>query len=249
MRRVFLIAFAAALYFYAGTVRAAPLIADLDRHLVAITTDFTGSELLLFGSIELEDDEAGDIVVVVFGPNEEVVVRRKDRVVGMWINQDSMTFSRVPAFYHVATTHPEGIALPDPVRARHQIGVENIRMRGPEDAAPEAVDAFKQALLRNKIRVGHFTRAEGVIERRGKLFRTSVSIPANVPVGTYTVETLLIKNGQIIGAQTTPLFVSKVGVGAQIYRFAHLEPLIFGIVAVFIATAAGLGANWIFRKI
>ncbi len=249
MRAILFLLITASLALAGGAARAVPLIADIDRHLVAITTDFTGSELLIFGSIDLEDEDDAEIVVVVFGPNEEVVVRRKDRVAGMWINQAAMTFSRVPAFYHAATSNPEGVTLPATARARHQIGTDNIRMRGPEDAPEDSVEVFKEALLRNKIAIGHYVSDRGLIERRGKLFRTSVAIPSNVPVGTYTVETLLIANRQIIGAQTTPLFVSKVGVGAQIYRFAHVEPLIFGIVAVLIAVAAGLGANYMFRKV
>lgn len=229
--------------------RSEPLIADLDRHLVAITTDFTGRDLLMFGSVDLADGDPGDVVIVVYGPNEEVVVRRKDRVAGMWLNTESMNFAHVPAFYHVAATSGSDLDLSSSIRARHQIGVENLRVRGPDDVDPDVVSVFRDALIRNKVRMGHYTDVVGVVERRGRLFRTTVSFPANVPVGTYTVETLLINDGRIVGAQTTPLFVSKVGVGAQVFRFAHTEPAAFGIAAILIAVFAGLGANWVFRKL
>ena len=223
-----------------------PLIADLDSHLVAITAGFTGTELLLFGSIQTE----GDVVVVVSGPKQDVTVRRKDRVAGIWINRDSVEFTSVPSFYRVATTAQEGLDLPSSALRRHQIGIQNIRMRGPAGAMADQVDTFEEALLRNKTTVGHYDPIPGVVERRGgRLFRTSVLIPANVPIGTYTVETLLVQDGRVISAQTTPLFVNKEGFSAQIFRQAHLHPMLYGIVAIFLAGFAGLAANWAFRKI
>lgn len=224
-----------------------PLIADLDDHLVAITAGFTGTEILVFGSIE----GGGEVVVIVHGPNEDVVVRRKDRVAGIWMNQEAVTFEAVPAFYHVATTARDGLDLPASAMRRHQIGVQNLRFRPmQEDLLPETEDAFGAALIRRKIAVGHYTENAGLVERRGgRLFRASILIPTNVPVGTYTIETLLVRDGEVVGAQTTPLFVNKEGFGAQVYRAAHLYPAYYGIAAVLIAALAGFLANWAFRKI
>lgn len=223
-----------------------PLVADLDNHLVAITAGFTGRDLLLFGSIRGE----GEVVVVVHGPKEDVLVRRKDRVAGIWMNQDSVTFENTPSFYRVATSAPSGLNLPSSALRRHQIGVHNIRMRAVEDISDADLAIFSDALLRRKIAVGHYDERPGIVERRGgQLFRTTVTIPANVPVGTYTVETLLIRNGQVEAAQTTPLFVNKEGFGSQVYRTANIHPSLYGIIAIFIAGFTGLAANWIFQKL
>ena len=82
--------------------RAQSLVSDLSNHLVAITSDFTGAEVLLFGSIVAE----GDIVVTIAGPRIPVVVRRKQRVLGIWMNTDTIEFNNTPAFYAVASTRP-----------------------------------------------------------------------------------------------------------------------------------------------
>lgn len=223
-----------------------PLIADIDSHLVAITAGFTGTELLVFGSVQ----GAGDVVVVVHGPKLDVVVRRKDRVAGIWMNRDSLTFEGVPAFYHVATTAEAGVDLPESALRRHQIGVGNLRLRPAETVTAERARPFTEALTRNKIRIGHYSASPGVVERRGgRLFRTAVLIPENVPVGTYTIETLLVRDGEVVGAQTTPLFVNKEGFGAQVYRTAHLHAALYGLAAIAIAVLAGLIGNWIFRKL
>ena len=79
---------------------AQPLVADLSSHEISITTGFSGTELLLFGATEGE----GDIVVVVRGPAGPATVRRKSRVLGIWINTDSVRFEGVPSFYRVASS-------------------------------------------------------------------------------------------------------------------------------------------------
>lgn len=230
----------------ASKARAEPLIADLSDHLVAITTGFTGTELLLFGSIE----EDGDVIVVVHGPLRDVTVRRKERVAGIWMNTDSMTFQEAPSFYHVAMTEGATEGLPLPVLHRHQIGAQNVRMFPPEDASPAEVENFRSSLIRNQQRHGLYNTIPGTIQKRGqRLFRTTVFFPANVPIGTYVIETLLARNGEIQSGQTTPLFVSKVGAGAQIFRIANAYPALHGIMAIIVAMAAGFAANWVFRKL
>lgn len=225
---------------------AEPLVADLSEHLVAITTGFTGAELLLFGAV----DGPGDVVVIVRGPRAEVVVRRKARTAGIWVNRDSVTFEGVPAFYHVAASAPLGEQVPLAVRERHQIGAEYLRFRpmGAVSAVDEA--DFRTALIRNKRRADLYSPFEAEVDMLGgRLFRTGVTFPANVPVGTYTIETLLIHDGEVVSAQTTPLFVSKVGFGARIFRWASENAALYGIAAILIACIAGLSANWIFRKL
>ena len=176
------------------SARAEPLIADLSDHLVAITTGFTGTELLLFGSIE----EDGDVIVVVHGPPTDVTVRRKERIAGIWMNRDSMTFEETPSFYHVAMTAGATEGLPLPVLHRHQIGAQNVRMIAPQDADAAEVENFRSSLIRNQQTHGLYSAIPGTIQKRGqRLFRTSVYFPANVPIGTYVIETLLARNGEI----------------------------------------------------
>src|SRR3546814_10442385 len=91
---------AVALCFSSGTAEAAPadpLVVDLSSHLVAITTGFTGTDVLLFGATQGE----GHIVVIVEGPHSNLAVRRKEQVLGIWVNREEVTFRTVPTFYQV----------------------------------------------------------------------------------------------------------------------------------------------------
>lgn len=246
LSRLVLLAALAVTLSVSSKLRAEPLIADLSDHLVAITTGFTGTELLLFGSIE----EDGDVIVVVHGPTRDITVRRKERVAGIWMNRKSMVFEEAPSFYYVAMTEGATKGLPLPVLQRHQIGAQHVRMLPPTNEDPAEVENFRASLIRNQQSHGLYSTVPGTVQRRGqRLFRTTVFFPANVPIGTYVIETLLARNGEIQSGQTTPLFVSKVGAGAQIFRIANAFPALHGIMAILVAMVAGFAANWIFRKL
>jgi hypothetical protein len=73
--------------------RAQDLVADLSSHLIAVTTGFSGTSLLLFGATQGE----GDVVVVVRGPDKPETVRRKRRTLGIWVNRDTYAFAAVPS--------------------------------------------------------------------------------------------------------------------------------------------------------
>ncbi len=230
---------------FALPAQAEALIADLSEHLVAITTGFTGTEVLLFGAIEGE----GDLVVVVSGPPQSVAVRRKEHIAGIWLNTDQVSVENAPAYFQIMATRELGDWLPLTIRERHKMGVEYLRLAATGDVTPEDAKAFTEAFSRNKERVGHYRVEAGKVTKLGgRLFRTNVFFPANVPTGTYKVEVFLIRDGAVESAQTTPLYVSQIGVGADIYQFAHEYSASYGIFVILIALIAGLGAAIAFRK-
>ena len=236
---------AAAFVLACAPAAAESLVADLSDHLVRITTGFTGSDVLLFGAIEGE----GDVIVVVRGPASRAVVRQKERVAGVWINQSGVEFSDIPAFYAVAASRPLGEFLPHPVAARHQIGVNNLRLKVDRPAAAGDDGAYRAALLRNQARNGLYPNEVGRVTFLGeRLFRTNVDFPANVPTGTYRVEVYLIRDGQVASAQTTPLEIRKAGLEAEIFEFAHRHEAFYGLIAILLALMAGWGAGEIFRR-
>jgi len=225
--------------------RAQPLVFDLSSHLIAITTGFSGTELLLFGATEGE----GDVIVTLRGPETTTVVRRKSRVAGIWINTERMAFTGVPALYRVAASRPLDQIAPPALRARHQVGLENLRMSPPADAPTGEIPAFRAGLLRNQEARGLYASEPGRVSFLGpRLFRTRVVLPANVPPGAYTAEVLLVRNGQVIAAQATPMLVSKIGLGADVYDFAHRHAALYGILAILLAVLSGWGASVAFRK-
>lgn len=225
--------------------RADSLVADLSEHLVKIDMGFTGKRVLLFGAIEGN----GKVVIVVQGPREPITVRRKERVAGIWVNREGVTFRNALSFYQVLASGELDEWLPLQVRERHQIGVEYLKFAPTERLNPAKEADFHAALIRNKQRLGHYGALEGHVSvLGGKLFRGEVFFPANVPTGIYTVETFLVRGGRVVSAQRTPLYVSKSGIEADIFRLAHSFPEVYGVMAIIIAVAAGLAANAAFMR-
>lgn len=223
-----------------------PLVADLSEHLIAITTDFSGRELLLFGSSNVQ----GDIVVVVRGPLRAVTMRRKTRVAGVWVNTASLTFRDIPAFYSVASNRPLAEIAPTQVRDRNQLGIEYLDLALPTAlVSPNLAEEWREALIRAQKRQGFYGDHVEPIEFLGhRLFRARIYFPANVPDGLYRVETYLLRDGVVLGAQTTPLVIGKVGLEADIFDFAHQQSALYGIFGILVALLAGWLANLAFRR-
>lgn len=224
---------------------AEPLVADLSRHLVAITTGFAGTEVLLFGAVEGD----GDVVMVIRGPNRVETVRRRAPVAGIWVNSGEGRVVAAPSFYRVAATRPLEAIASGKVLARHQIGLDHLDLEVRSSDPQASAADYRAALIRLKQRSGLYSeRVEDIGFLGRRLFRTDVRFPANVPVGTYLVEVYLFAKGEVIGAQTTPLVISKIGLGADLYDFAHQQAPAYGIIAVVLAAAAGWAAAVAFRK-
>ena len=177
-----------------GAARA-DLVADLSEHLVAITTGFSGTKVLLFGTT----GGTGDVIVVVSGPENAEVVRRKGRKAGIWVNEAEMVFERTPSYYAVAASRPLSEFLPERVAEREQIGVDNLRFTPPEDAEPAEAESFRAALIRNKQKANLYSVEPEPISFLGnRLFRTDMYFPANAPVGTYIVRVFLLQDGEVV---------------------------------------------------
>lgn len=230
---------------FISPARSQSVVADLSTREVAISTGFTGAELLLFGATE----GYGDIVVTVIGPARNEVVRRKERVAGIWVNGASVVFDAAPAYYRIAASKPlEKIASRETL-SRLQIGSDRIELYTPSKRPAAEILTFREAFIRNKKRLQLYS--EDISDIRiiqGRLFRSTIPFPVNVPIGEYRVTVHLFKDGKHVSSETTPLTVHKVGLEAKIYDFAHDQAAWYGVIAIAIALVAGWLAGVIFRR-
>ncbi|WP_258549101.1 TIGR02186 family protein [Thalassospira profundimaris] len=225
--------------------KADPLVVDLSNHLVAISTGFTGTDVLLFGAIE----NKGDVVITVRGPERDMVVRRKERKLGIWVNSQSAYLRNVPTYYATAASRPIELIANDRLFASYHIGLENQNFVTTMEGDDTDDSLYRDALLRNMEYVGLYNDKPSKISfLSNQLFRTDIHFPANTPTGTYVIDVYLIRDGRIVSIKSTPLVVSKTGVSAEVYDFAHRYSALYGIIAVIIAGFAGWLASVIFRK-
>jgi len=229
-----------------GPARGDGVVADLSSHLVAISSSFTGTSVVLFGAV----DGGGDIVAVVRGPEHELTIWRKGKVAGIWVNAESVTFTGVPSFYALAASRPiEEAVAPGPA-ALYRIGAANLKLDAKPGTDPEQARRFAAALIAEQQQAGLFGADIGKVSFLGeRLFRATITFPTNVPTGTYLVEVFLVRDRDVVSGQTTPLVVSKVGLDAAVSDFASREAAAYGAIAVLTAVMAGWLASLPFRGV
>ena len=224
---------------------AQPVVADLSSHRVSITSSFTGADIVLFGVRE----GGGDVIVVVRGPPQERVVRQKERVAGIWVNRQQMIFGNVPGYYALAATRPFADMTGPEFLVENQIGPERLVFEVAEGLDPTVIEDFRAALVRSHQQSGLYSaEASPVAYVGGTLFRSEFHLPGGAPVGTYSASVYLLRDGELVGFDTTPLFVTKAGVGRAVYDYAHDQPAAYGILAVLLALIAGWASSLVYRR-
>lgn len=242
---VIFIALALAPAARAQFITESPLTVSLAADHVDITLGFNGSNLSLFGVRK----GPGDIAVVIRGPEVPAVVRRKGQVMGIWMNTQSVTFRNVPAYYDLALSRNEAdigapVALHD-----NRIGLDTLDFRPDTREDKEIVDAFQEALIRNRQLQGYFPlEPKRVTFLSNDLFRADFHVPPNVPTGDYIVQTYLLSGGEVQDMRETRLRVAQVGFNAGLYSFAIKHSLSYGLAAVLIAIVAGWAGYAFLRK-
>jgi len=222
---------------------------------VSITSSFDGENVVVFGSIEnaVQDDlfkRRYDVVVALIGPDENVVVRKKERKFGIWINGPEQAFRDVPSFYSIASTHPLVDIAPVDLLKELQIGFDNLEMKARNTDSVLADDhPFRTSLVRLKRTKNLSLERPGGIEFLSTtLFRAKIPVPSNVPIGRHTARAYLFKGGELINKKNLKLTVRKIGFEQFTYDLAHNNSLLYGILAVIMAVVTGWLASVVFRK-
>jgi uncharacterized protein (TIGR02186 family) len=222
---------------------------------IAIASDFTGADITVFGALDSADPyllDLGeyDIVVALVGPRRETTVWRKERFFGIWVNRRSMEFEPLAVSYSLSSTRPVDLITDNIVLDRYEIGTENIRLV-PTGAIGDGsnVAEFRDALRRLKRINGLYERdPHGVDFVSSSLFRASIRLPANVPLGEHTIRAYLFKSGQFVMQREAPLRVVKTGLEQYIFEAAYEQSLLYGIFAVALAMFTGWLGSVVFRK-
>jgi uncharacterized protein (TIGR02186 family) len=231
------------------------LVPDVSQRSIEIAYSFTGAELLLFGAIlypggRVPEERDADIVVVVKGPAQSILVREKQKIAGIWVNAARMRYLSAPSYYAIASSKPIGALLDDRSRAIYEIGLDSLQLSPASSAAPAENARFVRGLVDLKRRTGLYYQAPGAVEiTDGVLYRARLTIPARVPVGRFTAETFLIRDGRVLAAAVRDIDIRKSGFERFVARAADRYSISYGLVAVALSVLFGWAAGWIARRL
>ena len=232
------------------------LVPDVSQRDIEIQHSFTGANLLLFGAILYpggrlpDDDKPTDIVVVVKGPVQSILVREKQKLGGLiWVNASRLRYRSAPSFYAIASSKPIAQMLDARTRAIYELGLSSLQLSPASSAPTQEQDRFARGLVELKARNGLYVEAPGAVEiTQGVLYRARVTIPARVPVGRFTAETFLIRDGRVLAVATREIDIRKSGFERFVARSADRQSVLYGLVAVALSVLFGWGAGVIARR-
>lgn len=234
------------------TLAQEEVVLGLSQDRVAITADFDGDDILIFGAVKRETPiPSGDpleVIVTVSGPSHPVTVRRKEKKLGIWVNTDSVLVDSAPSFYAVATSAPFDTAITDTEDLRHRVSIERaIRSVGAAMHIREAQD-FAEAVVRIREDAGLYSIRENTVAvDQQTLFRTSIEMPADLTEGDYSARIFLTRGGEVVADFETTIDVRKVGLERFLFNLSRQQPILYGLMSLAIAIAAGWGASAAFR--
>lgn len=225
------------------------LVPEVSQRQVEIQYSFTGANLLLFGAILYPGgrvpDGRTDIAVVLKGPPQSILVREKQKLGGLiWANAASTRFRSAPTFYAIASSRPLGTLVDERTAAIYELGLPNIHLSPASGADPEEQKRFEAGLVELRQRTGLYDSRPSTVEiRQGVLYSARLAIPARVPVGRYTAETFLIRDGKVIAAATRDIDIRKSGFERFVATAAQYWPFTYGLVAVLLSVGFGWAAS------
>lgn len=229
------------------------LQSELSTRDIAIQANFTGIEILIYGSVDFSqiktpDAGAYDVVIVIRAPSYPVVARRKQRVAGIWVNGPGIVYPSVPGFYAALSTRPFRAITSDETLKTLGIGLSNLELGRISKDDPNE-ETFRSAVIRLREKQDLFQQHDDAVAFIGRsLFRATVALPVNVPIGRYTADIYLFRDGQVVSKNQSTLEVNKAGFERMVYLLAFKYPFLYGLLAVLVAVLAGLAGWFVFRR-
>ncbi|PEQ13946.1 hypothetical protein B2G71_06505 [Novosphingobium sp. PC22D] len=237
-----------------GAARDPILVPEVSQHEIRLRQGFTGTELLLFGAILNPQGARAaqdyDIVVVLKGPTQSIVVREKSKVAGIWINADSTELRSAPSYYAVASTRPISEIVDDKTAAIYELGLKWLQLSPIGAIDTEEQARFAKGLVELNESNGLYRQEEGAVKVSEQvLYQARIQLPSQVPTGTYTAETFAITDGRVVASASSTVVVQKLGIERAIADFAQDYGFLYGLLAVAISVFMGWVAGRLFALV
>jgi uncharacterized protein (TIGR02186 family) len=241
--------------FFALTAQSEPiLVPQVSQHEVRVRQGFTGTQMLLFGAIL--DPSGGrareryDIVVVLKGPTQPILLREKAKKFGIWLNADSTAYRSVPSFFAVASSRPIGQIVDPRTAAIYELGLDFLQLSPTGVIEPKEQTRFTRGLVDLMRRQALYQEnARGVTVDNEVLYQARIDLPSNVVTGRYTAETFAIARGRVVASAITNVEVKKIGFEKLVADKAEDSAVLYGLFAVALSVVMGWAAGRLFSLV
>lgn len=245
----------ALLAFAALSAQSEPiLVPEVSQHEIQVQQGFTGTELLLFGAVlDPQGRRANrpyDVVVVLKGPTEPILVREKAKKFGVWLNAESTAFRSAPSFFAVASSRPISEIVDERTAAIYELGLDYLQLSPSGAIDPEEQGRFTGGMVDLRRREGLYKEdGSGVSISEGVLYQARIAVPSNVVTGRYTAETFAIAQGRVIASATAEVEVRKLGFERFVAEQAERSSGLYGLFAVVLSVLMGWIAGRVFALV
>ncbi len=229
------------------------VLTDGSKFKIDIGLSYHGERVDFFGTVA--EPGADAVIVKITSPAETVKLNQKGRVGPFWMGTKQHTVENLPFMYHINASDKLDAILSADQQRELGIGFEAIRQglvihTTKGKSAPEDEKVIFEGVLQLKKdqELYRINDEKGVTITQSRLFKHTVTFPAATKQGEYKVETYAFRQGRLVGRGTDVIQVKKVGLGANVVRWANTYPKIYGVCAVILALGAGLLVGFIFKK-
>ncbi len=225
----------------AVTTQAAPANVDISLFYHGVPVEITG-----------QGNPGDDVIVKVTAAPEEIHLKYKGKAGGIfWMKLGTLTYEHLPGTYLLATSGPVDTVLSATEQDTESVGLRALQKKAvikAEHGDLPAGDWFKE-FKEFKAKENLYAIEEGAVkvEADGS-YHYTLNWPFQAPPGTYTVETITAKDGQVTGRSQAAITVKMTGVVAKLEEMSSNNRAVYGILAILVALAAGFGVGMIFKK-
>lgn len=256
--RAILLTIALSLILFAPAYSFAHLTIKANHDHIKINFFYHGDEVTVSGS----SDANADIIVKITSPEVHQIMKKKGKVAGLlWMNVGTLNFEHIPNLYMLYSSGRLEEILSREEMDKYIIGYPSLFKR--VEIHPVDNEADKERWFREFVKFKEASKLYNVAEnsvsitKGGEVTKTQsglqdyhlrIAWPYQAPPGEYTITVYAVKDKRVIESAEAKVRVEQVGGVKILADMAKNNSILYGIISIVVAVAAGFGVGMIFRK-
>ncbi len=187
-----------------------------------------------------------DLALRILGAREDLKLMKKGRVGGLWMGVEEVTFESIPKVILIWTSNHLSAMGEDQNWKGINLDYASLLSGSLPGKTREEEEFLIQELIKLKKHDNLYYTYEGLIQtkplEKGLTSQAEaiLRLPAKIYPGVYTLELIAFQDGRGTLLRSYPIEVQLSGVQAILSHLAAQRGLLYGVLAVTIATLSGL---------